>query len=173
MFLLKFLASLISVASLTKYVVADLKITADHHSFGGVNYPSLQYLEPNYRDSVIRAIAKTNARVIRLFSKTSRVYSIFQLLSLLQSDQTRIIRMYERQAAISSFIVLIITSRKQRSVLLTELFSINLMTLLLRFTTSRKVRVLPPLLDPPLNILTRQDQSHYCTARCPCNSRIK
>ena len=76
MFFLNFLASLISVTSLAKYVAADLRITADHHSFGGVNYPSLQYLEPNYRDTVIRAIVKTNARVIRLFSKTFKVHNV-------------------------------------------------------------------------------------------------
>lgn len=76
MFFLNFLASLISVTSLAKYVAADLRITADHHSFGGVNYPSLQYLEPSYRDEVIRAIVKTNARVIRLFSKALRVHDV-------------------------------------------------------------------------------------------------
>lgn len=71
MFFLNVLASFISIASLTKYVAADLRITADHHSFGGVNYPSLQFLDPSYRDEVIRAIVRTNARVIRLFSKCS------------------------------------------------------------------------------------------------------
>jgi hypothetical protein len=79
MFFLNFLASLISVTSLAKYVAADLRITANHHSFGGVNYPSLQYLEPNYRDTVIRAIVKTNARVIRLFSKYFKVHNVLVL----------------------------------------------------------------------------------------------
>jgi hypothetical protein len=59
----------LSLATLTSVVLADLRITADNHSFGGVNFPQLQFLEPTYRDEVIRAIVKTNARVIRLFSK--------------------------------------------------------------------------------------------------------
>ncbi|KAF2272908.1 uncharacterized protein EI97DRAFT_470014 [Westerdykella ornata] len=60
-------ASLLGVASLTGYVAADLRITADHFSFGGVNYPGLQTLNPKERDTVIRAIVKSGARVIRLF----------------------------------------------------------------------------------------------------------
>ncbi|KAF2708456.1 glycoside hydrolase family 5 protein [Pleomassaria siparia CBS 279.74] len=67
MFLLNILASLVSVASLLNYAAADLRITADRHSFGGVNYPSLQYLDPKFRNEVITAIVKTNAKVIRLF----------------------------------------------------------------------------------------------------------
>jgi hypothetical protein len=63
------IATLLSVASLTSYVAADLRITADHFSFGGVNYPGLQTLNPGERDNVIRAIVKSGARVIRLFSK--------------------------------------------------------------------------------------------------------
>jgi hypothetical protein len=63
------LSSLLSVASLTKYVTADLKIIANHHSFGGVNFPGLQHLERPERDAAIKAIIKTGARVIRLFSK--------------------------------------------------------------------------------------------------------
>lgn len=74
MYLPGILASLVSVAALTKSAVADLRITADHHSFGGVNYPQLQFLEPSYRDEVIRAIVKTNARVIRLFSRCYPAY---------------------------------------------------------------------------------------------------
>lgn len=42
-------------------------IKADHHSFGGVNYPLLQYFTPQHRDATIQAIVKTKARVIRLF----------------------------------------------------------------------------------------------------------
>ncbi|KAF1350469.1 hypothetical protein EJ07DRAFT_184193 [Lizonia empirigonia] len=42
-------------------------IKADHHSFGGVNYPLLQYFTPQHRDETIQAIVKTKARVIRLF----------------------------------------------------------------------------------------------------------
>lgn len=68
-------ASLLSLAALTGFALADLRIKADHHSFGGVNFPQLQFLEPSYRDEVIRAIVKTNARVIRLFSKPSGVQS--------------------------------------------------------------------------------------------------
>jgi hypothetical protein len=63
------LASLLGVASLTQYVSADLRIKADYFSFGGVNYPGLQTLEPKERDEVIRAIVKSGARVIRLFSE--------------------------------------------------------------------------------------------------------
>lgn len=72
MYLPGILASLVSVATLTTLAAADLRITADHHSFGGVNFPSLQFLEPSYRDELIRAVVKSNARVIRLFSKTWR-----------------------------------------------------------------------------------------------------
>lgn len=61
-------ASLLSIASLTEYVSANLKITADNHSFGGVNYPGLQTLNDAERDKVIRGIVKSGARVIRLFS---------------------------------------------------------------------------------------------------------
>jgi hypothetical protein len=61
-------ASLLSVASLAKYVAADLRITADHFSFGGVNYPGLQTLNDKERNTVIEAIVKSGARVIRLFS---------------------------------------------------------------------------------------------------------
>lgn len=62
------LATLFSVASLTSYVAADLRITADHFSFGGVNYPGLQTLNPKEQHKVIEAIVKSGARVIRLFS---------------------------------------------------------------------------------------------------------
>jgi hypothetical protein len=65
------LASLVGVASLTQYVAADLRIKEDYFSFGGVNYPGLQILEPEERDDVIRKIVKSGARVIRLFSKSS------------------------------------------------------------------------------------------------------
>lgn len=43
------------------------RITADNHSFGGVNYPLLQYFTPRHRDETIKAIVKSKARVIRLF----------------------------------------------------------------------------------------------------------
>lgn len=67
------LTSLLSLATLTSVALADLRITADNHSFGGVNFPQLQFLEPAYREEVIRAIVKTNARIIRLFSKPSKL----------------------------------------------------------------------------------------------------
>jgi hypothetical protein len=70
------LPSLLSVATLTSVALANLRITADNHSFGGVNFPQLQFLEPTYRDEVIRAIVNTNARVIRLFSKPYEALSI-------------------------------------------------------------------------------------------------
>ncbi|KAJ4297516.1 hypothetical protein N0V90_005408 [Kalmusia sp. IMI 367209] len=76
MYLSRVIASLVSITSLTSLAVADLRITADNHSFGGVNFPQLQFLEPSYRDEVIRAIVKTNARVIRLFSKTHKKFSV-------------------------------------------------------------------------------------------------
>ena len=69
MYLTSILASLISVGSLVKLATADLRITADNHSFGGVNFPQLQFLQPSYRDDVIRTIVRSNARVIRLFSE--------------------------------------------------------------------------------------------------------
>ncbi|KAF2199608.1 hypothetical protein GQ43DRAFT_419909 [Delitschia confertaspora ATCC 74209] len=67
MYFPKALTCLISLLYLSTSVLASLRITADHHSFGGVNYPSLQYLEPTQRDEVIQAIVNSNARVIRLF----------------------------------------------------------------------------------------------------------
>lgn len=69
MYFSKTIASIVSIATLVNTALADLKITADNHSFGGVNFPQLQFLEPTYREEVIRAIVKTNARVVRLFSK--------------------------------------------------------------------------------------------------------
>ena len=62
-------ASLLSFASLAQFVTADLRITADHFSFGGVNYPGLQTLNAGERDEIITAIVKSGARVIRLFSE--------------------------------------------------------------------------------------------------------
>ncbi|KAF2190576.1 glycoside hydrolase family 5 protein, partial [Zopfia rhizophila CBS 207.26] len=75
MHFLNILVSLISVASLTRYAAASLRITADHHTFGGVNYPSLQFLEPEERDEVIKAIVKSHARVIRLFIRGGKEHS--------------------------------------------------------------------------------------------------
>lgn len=69
MHFLNILGSLLGAASLTKYVAADLRIRADHFSFGGVNYPGLQFLERAERDQVIKNIVKSGARVIRLFSR--------------------------------------------------------------------------------------------------------
>lgn len=60
------LASSLSLSSLLPLASAQL-ITADNHSFGGVNYPLLQYFTPKHRDETIRAIVGSNARVIRLF----------------------------------------------------------------------------------------------------------
>lgn len=64
-------ASLLSVASLAKFVAADLRITADNFSFAGVSYPGLQTLNTPEQEEVIRAIVKSGARVIRLFSTSS------------------------------------------------------------------------------------------------------
>lgn len=66
-------ASLLSAAALTQYAAADLRITADHFSFGGVNYPGLQTLNDGERNEVIEAIVKSGARVIRLFSVFSTI----------------------------------------------------------------------------------------------------
>jgi len=68
MYFLNFLTFLASVLALTEYVCATLRITADHFSFGGVNFPGLQCLEPKKREQAITALVKSNARVIRLFS---------------------------------------------------------------------------------------------------------
>jgi hypothetical protein len=69
MILATLLATLVSLASWTKPVAASLRVTADHHSFGGVNYPQLQFFTPSHRDETIREIVKSGARVIRLFSE--------------------------------------------------------------------------------------------------------
>lgn len=62
------LASLVPLASLMQPVAADLRITSNHHSFGGVNYPQLQFFTAAHRDNTIREIVDSGARVIRLFS---------------------------------------------------------------------------------------------------------
>lgn len=59
------LVSSLSLSSHISFATAQL-ITADNHSFGGVNYPLLQHFTPKYRDETIRAIVKSKARVIRL-----------------------------------------------------------------------------------------------------------
>lgn len=58
--------STLSLPSFLPLAIAQT-ITAENHSFGGVNYPLLQYYTPQYRDEAIRAIVKSKARVIRLF----------------------------------------------------------------------------------------------------------
>jgi hypothetical protein len=63
-----FLATLLSLASWTAPVAAKLSITADHHSWGGVNYPMLQFFTPQHRDDTIRALVDAKVRVVRLFS---------------------------------------------------------------------------------------------------------
>ncbi|ORY11658.1 hypothetical protein BCR34DRAFT_587818 [Clohesyomyces aquaticus] len=75
MHFLNIVASLISVACLTSHATASLRITANNHSFGGVNYPGLQFLEPIQRDEVIRALVKAHARVIRLFIRGDESHS--------------------------------------------------------------------------------------------------
>src|SRR5690349_16896597 len=61
--------ALVSTLSLSPFpsLAAAQLITADNHSFGGVNFPLLQYFTPESRDDTIRAILKSKARVIRLF----------------------------------------------------------------------------------------------------------
>lgn len=54
------------LSSLPPLTTAQL-ITSESHSFGGVNFPLLQYFIPSDRDDTIRALVKSKARVIRLF----------------------------------------------------------------------------------------------------------
>ncbi|KAF1942034.1 hypothetical protein EJ02DRAFT_444426 [Clathrospora elynae] len=74
MILPKLLATLVSLAAWTKPVAASLRITADLHSFGGVNYPLLQFFDPRHRDDTIREIVKSGARVIRLFIRPDKLH---------------------------------------------------------------------------------------------------
>jgi hypothetical protein len=69
MFFTTLFATVLSVAAWTPCVAADLRITADQHSWGGVNYPMLQFFAPKHRDDTIRALVDARVRVIRLFSK--------------------------------------------------------------------------------------------------------
>jgi hypothetical protein len=61
-------ATLLSLASWTPQATAKLAITADHHSWGGVNYPMLQFFTREHRDNTIRALVDAKVRVVRLFS---------------------------------------------------------------------------------------------------------
>jgi hypothetical protein len=61
--------ALLSLASWMPLIAADLRITANHHSWGGVNYPQLQFFTPRHRDDTIRALLEAKVRVIRLFSR--------------------------------------------------------------------------------------------------------
>jgi hypothetical protein len=56
-------------------VKADLRITTDRHSWGGVNYPMLQFFAPKHRDDTIRELVDAKVRVIRLFSMLSYLLS--------------------------------------------------------------------------------------------------
>ncbi|CBX93146.1 hypothetical protein IAQ61_008874 [Plenodomus lingam] len=69
------LASLASICLHTRPVLAELRITADHHSFGGVNYPLLQFFTPQHRDDTIREVIKSGARVIRLFIRPDKQHN--------------------------------------------------------------------------------------------------
>jgi hypothetical protein len=69
MFLTGAFATLLALATWTPSVAADLRITADHHSWGGVNYPLLQFFDPPHRDDTIRALVDAKVRVVRLFSE--------------------------------------------------------------------------------------------------------
>lgn len=71
MFLTAVFATLLSIASWTHLVAADLRIMAKHHSWGGVNYPMLQFFTPQHRDETIRELVAANVRVVRLFSEYS------------------------------------------------------------------------------------------------------
>ncbi|KAH8708601.1 hypothetical protein GQ44DRAFT_743044 [Phaeosphaeriaceae sp. PMI808] len=61
------LATLLSLASWMTPVTADLRIKTDLHSWGGVNYPTLQFFTPQHRDDTIRELVQAKVRVIRLF----------------------------------------------------------------------------------------------------------
>jgi hypothetical protein len=81
MFFTAFVATWLSIALWTPPVAADLKITADHHSWGGVNYPMLQFFTPQHRDDTIRALVDAKVRVVRLFSMSLANVQI-QLLNM-------------------------------------------------------------------------------------------
>ncbi|OAK98049.1 hypothetical protein IQ06DRAFT_318129 [Phaeosphaeriaceae sp. SRC1lsM3a] len=59
--------TLLFAASWAPSVSADLRITAKHHSWGGVNYPQLQFFDPKHRDDTIRELVDAKVRVVRLF----------------------------------------------------------------------------------------------------------
>ncbi|KAH7075462.1 hypothetical protein BKA63DRAFT_297774 [Paraphoma chrysanthemicola] len=69
------IAGLISIASWAPSVAASLRITANQHSWGGVNYPMLQFFTPKHRDDTIRALVAANVRVIRLFIRPDAHHS--------------------------------------------------------------------------------------------------
>ncbi|CAI6266463.1 unnamed protein product [Periconia digitata] len=69
------LLSLASIAWVAGCAASNLRITEDLFSFGGVNFPQLQYLAPSYRDKIIRKVVESNARVIRLFIKGDAQHS--------------------------------------------------------------------------------------------------
>jgi hypothetical protein len=71
MFFTSAFVALAALASWTPTVAADLRITADHHSWGGVNYPMLQFFAPKHRDETIRELVAAKVRVVRLFSRFS------------------------------------------------------------------------------------------------------
>ncbi|KAL5113440.1 hypothetical protein ACEQ8H_008684 [Pleosporales sp. CAS-2024a] len=50
-------------------------MTADHHSWGGVNYPQLQFFQPQLRDEAIRALVDAKVRVVRLFIRPDDQHS--------------------------------------------------------------------------------------------------
>lgn len=88
-------ASLASLAVFSEPVKADLRITANHHSFGGVNYPMLQFFTPQHRDDTIREIVKSGARVMRLFSKIHKCAIVLGSDYFSQFAPTASMTMYE------------------------------------------------------------------------------
>lgn len=70
MLLSQLFQTLLFAASWVPSVTADLRITARHHSWGGVNYPQLQFFDPKHRDATIRALVDAKVRVVRLFSES-------------------------------------------------------------------------------------------------------
>lgn len=66
--------SALSFSSLLPLANAQL-IKTDNHSFGGVNFPLLQFFAPRHRDDTIRAIVKSKARVIRLYIRPDELHT--------------------------------------------------------------------------------------------------
>jgi hypothetical protein len=132
-------ATLLSIASWTVPVAASLRITAKHHSWGGVNYPMLQFFTPQHRDDTIRELVAANVRVIRLFSEYSHHVDP-PCTYCLQSDPMHNTQMYGPNSSKQRIAVLTVDSPKVSLVVSTNQFWINSMIVWPQFITSPKVR---------------------------------